>query len=464
MSLSLFVGRTYEQQLYKKFLIREPPWVMVITGPIGSGKSRLLRRLFEQTTTSNILVVKLDFTAETLRTDPLTLLRDLADQVKDSCNSREFDEFRNALKEGRHKLLNSKSSRITRISQTLRLGDAAKAEGVKLDIGAAEDISWQDIYHQVRGMVTEAFYALMNTFSPNQLVIMLDAYEWLSEPAGLEVAQWVMNELIPGLHIRMGQKHRRCSVIIASRVQLQLDTIDDQDLYYHNLPMLDKAEVNRYLENIGMENPEMRERVYEITQGNALCVSIIGNLWQQPGEKPSDLSVLQENFNKRVLNKFIDDRILKRLNWPFKELTRYGVLLRSFDLPLLRAVFPEWLSEEEALERFDRLIHYPYIDELPKKRRWAFYALLRVILVEHIFSQEPEKWQDYHERALSKLSEEASHSPDWYYHTLAYCLKVDKNKNKSYWEQEAQGKDEYLHALNEAASDATLKHLLATLE
>ncbi len=468
MLLNLFVGREREQELYQEFLIRGTPWVMVIAGRIGSGKSRLLRHLSEQTP-SNILVVELDFTAETLQTDPLTLLRDLADQVKDSCNLREFNEFRNKLEEGRHKLLNSKSSRITRISQTLRLGDAAKVEGVKLDIGAAKDVSRQDIHHQVQEMVTEAFYGMIDTFglmdtsSQNQLVIMLDACEWLSEPAGVEVGKWVMDVLIPGLHRHMRGRHRQCFVVIASRVQPQLDALDEQDIQYLDLLTLDKGAVDEYLKNVGMEKSEMRECVYEITRGNALCVSIIGGMWQKPGEKPSDLSALQEEFNQLALNKFIEERILKRLNPPFKELTRYGVLLRSFDLPLLQAVFPDLFSEE-AHELFYRFTHYPYIDELPRKQRFALQELLRLILVKSIFAQEPKKWLDYHKRAISKLSEEASYSPDWYYHMLAYYLISDKKKNKSYWEQEAQGKAEYLRALDEAASDTTLKRLFVAFE
>jgi AAA ATPase domain len=401
-----FVGRTNEQQLYKKFLTRETPWVMVITGPIGSGKSRLLRRLSEQPT-SNILVVKLDFTAETLRTDPLTLLRDLADQVKDSCSSREFDEFRNALKEGRHKLLNSKSSRITRISQNLRLGDAAKAEGVKLDIAAAEDISWQDIYHQVRGMVTEAFYALMNTFSSNQLVIMLDAYEWLSEPAGLEVGQWVMNELIPGLHRRMRRKNRQCFFVMASRVEPQLDVIDEQDILYLDLPMLDEDAVDEYLEHKGMQGPKLRKRVFNITHGHALSVSIIGIICEEQQEKPlseDDFPALQEEFNERASLRFVNERILERLDWPYRELTRYGILLRSFNLPLLQVVFHdlrseqgELLSEQEGLEWFDKLIRYPYI-ESQGNYRYAFHELLREVQAEKLQRGEAEKerWKFYH--------------------------------------------------------------------
>jgi hypothetical protein len=460
MPLDQFVGRKDEQQLYKKFLIRETPWVMVITGPIGSGKSRLLRRLSEQTI-SNILVVELDFTAETLRTDPLTLVRDIADLVKDFCNSREFDEFRNALEEGRRALLQHKSKKI---NQSIKMGNKAKMKGTKFNI-----VTGEDIYHQVREMVTEAFYALIDTFKLNQLVIMLDTCERLSEPEGSEVGQWVMNELVLGLHRRMQRKHRWCSVVMASRVQPQLDAIDEQDLLYHDLPMLDKEAVDEYLEHKGMQDPKLRERVFSITHGHALSVSIIGTICEELQKQgktslsEDDFPALQEEFNERASIKFVNERILQRLNTPYRELTHYGVLLRSFDLPLLQAVFSEWLSEEKALERFDQLIRYPYIESLGNYR-YAFHELLREVLAEYIFAQERKKWQTYHERALSQLSKVASHSPDWYYHTLAYYLSCDKNKNKSYWEQEAQGEAKYLLALDEAVRDATLKRLLAAVE
>jgi len=464
MAQGRFVGRNHEQEQYQEFLMQTTPWVMVITGPIGGGKSRLLRHLYELTSSKpESLVVELDFAAESLQTDPLALLRELADLVKDCCNPREFDEFKKALKEGRRKLLQQKSGKITRNYQIIRVGDGAILEGAKQDSSTAKDDPRHDVNHQVWGMVTEAFYDLIDTFSLNQLVIMLDAYEWLNERVDLEVGKWLMDELVPGLHTRMRRKHRQCSVVMASRVPPQLEVIDEPDLEYLDLPMLDKDAVHEYLKDKGMQDAEMLEWGYEITHGNALCVSIIGNLWQQQGDKPSDIPSLQEKFNKLAMNKFIDERILKRLYWPFNQLTRYGVLLRSFDLPLLLAVFPDWLSEE-AQERFNKLTHYPYIDEIPRKQRYAFFELLRVVLGEIIFAQEPIKWQTYHERALSKLSEKATHSPDWYYHTLASCLISDRNKNKLYWEQEAQGKVEYLHALNEAVNDTILKRLLVTIE
>jgi len=327
----------------------------------------------------------------------------------------------------------------------------------------SEDVALREIRHQMRELATEAFYLQIKTFTLERLVMMLDACEWLSEPEGIEVGQWILNELIPEMHTRIRQKDRRCSVIMFSRVQPRLDVIKGQDQRRLTLPMLGKAEVYQYLEHMGMHDSDLRQRVYEVTHGHALCVSIIGDFWQQreAQKEPftiADLPELQvQEFSEIALMRFTNERVLRQLKPPFKELTQYGVLLRSFDLPLLRTVFPELLPEPEALERFNQLIHYPYI-ESRGNYRYAFLELLREALAEVTQRERPEEWKGCHKRALDYLTEVSPHSPDWYYHLLAY----DEKQGLEAWQQAIQearesGKREYSSALLQAALDKALK-------
>src|SRR5258707_2336527 len=293
--------------------------------------------------------------------------------------------------------------------------------------------------------------------------MMLDSCEWLSEPEGIEVGQWVLDELIPEIHTRIRQKGRQCPVVMFSRLQPRLDVIKGQDQRRLTLPMLGKAEVDHYLEHMGMRDAELRQRVYEVTHGHALCVSIIGDFWQQreAQEQPltlADLPELQgQEFSEIALMRFTNERVLRQLKPPFKELTQYGVLLRSFDLPLLRTVFPELLPEPEALERFNQLIRYPFI-ESRGNYRYAFHELLREALPEETQKEDPEAWKGYHKRALDFLTKVSFHSPDWYYHLLAY----DEKQGLEAWQQAIQearesGKREYNGALLQAALDKALK-------
>jgi len=161
-----------------------------------------------------------------------------------------------------------------------------------------------------------------------------------------------------------------------------------------------------------------------------------------------------------LTHKDIFKRLLKS---PLDELTRYGVLLRRFNLPLLQAVFREWLPEPEARTRFEQLITYPHVEPLGNFN-YVFHILLREVLAGYIRVQEHEKWRHYHQLALAFLKSElaqASTSPDWYYHLLA----CDEAQGVSYWNEIiTREPQEYINALREMARDKTLKLTLATMQ
>ncbi len=181
MPEALFVGRERETDLYKKFLLRETPWALIIIGLGGIGKSTLLHRLAEYTlaesTLSKTRVVILDFADEELRNDPLKLLEKLTNDTANYCDLQQIDDdFKNTLQQNFDQLAQLSSERAqTGVSET---GDPALRE----------------IRHQMRELAAEGFYAQIKTFKLDRLVVMLDTCEWLSEPEGVEIGQWVLNE------------------------------------------------------------------------------------------------------------------------------------------------------------------------------------------------------------------------------------------------------------------------------
>ncbi|GAC1656918.1 MAG: hypothetical protein NVS4B7_01520 [Ktedonobacteraceae bacterium] len=453
--LNPFVGRKQEQQLYQRMLTQANPWVLIITAQGGNGKSTLLSHLVAQTP-HNISIALLNFANESLRSDSLKILAELSWKFASSCNAQRVNAFKKTLQESHNRL--SELSR--QMSQTIHVEKEANLHGAHLSMSSSDAATLRVQYHHVRETVTEALYAQLLTFSPKQLVIMLDTCEWLSEPEGLEVGQWVMNEQLPGIHERMIQRHRQCSVVIASRMPLTLTVIQKQDCYPLTLPMLEQAAVDDYLKTIGMQDTMLRQRVYDITHGHALCVSIIGILWQEQGDQPlalADLPQLQKKFSEQALLEFIQERLDKRLKTPFRELTRYGVLLRSFNLPMLQAVFPELLLEAGALDIFHQLLRYPYI-ESRGNQHYAIHDLLREIQAVDIEEQQPGKWREYHKRALDYFTQTAFHSPDWYYHAIAY----DEEQGISHWWDAVQtarnrGERDNCALLLQAAGDGILR-------
>ena len=453
-----FVGRKQEQKVYQHLLAQSHPWVLLITGQGGNGKSTLLRHLAEQTP-QEIPVVTLNFANNELRTDPLKVLEELSWKLASFCEKRRVSAFDKALREGRDRL----TELSKQMNQFINVGNEASLQGAQLDMHSTDAAAMRQQRQQVRDNVTKALYEQTLTYIPARLVLMFDTCEWLSEPEGREAGSWVLDHLLPGLYERLQARRHSCLAVLASRMQPDLHVIERQDCYSLPLPMLDQPAVEDYLIALGMEDAAMRQRIYEVTHGHALCVSIIGTLWQkqgEPGNQPftlADLPQLQEKFNERALLEFIRDRLSSRLNTPFRELTRYGVLLRSFNLPMLQAVFPELLPEANALDIFQQLISYPYI-EARGNQHYAIHDLLREIQAVEIREQQPDKWQAYHEQALTYLSQHEPRSVDIYYHAIAY----DEDEGMSNWWKAVEtarnrGERDVCGALLQVADDGTLE-------
>ena len=456
MSLNLFVGHKRELQQYQAFLTRENPWVLIIRGLGGSGKSTLLDELERQTSRDDTCVVRIDFAQETLREDCLTFLEEVSDRVAPHCDFDRNYELKKSIKTGRleiGKRIASGSTTIENLEQSINAGADAEISKATLNIDVSE-ANRQETRRQMREIAKDKFYAQMRTFGKQRLVIMLDTCEWLNEETSeAEAARWAGTELIKGLSSRMHNQSKACYVVMTSRVRLQLEDINKVEM---TLKMLDRAEVNQYLEAMEVNDPVIQDYIYNMTYGHPHSIAIISDIWEENWDRPlsaADLPRLRGLFYERAIEDIVDKDVLKRLlKSPLDALTRYGVLLRRFNLPLLQAVFQEWLPEPEAGNRFSQLIRYPHVESLGDFN-YVFHKLLREILAGYIQVQEPEKWRRYHQLALNFLTQASLRTPDWYYHLLA----CDEEKGVSYWNEiKASEPREYIDALKEAACDKTL--------
>src|SRR5215467_4703712 len=467
-----FVGRTHELERYQKFLTRDTPWILIIRGLGGSGKTALLSE-FEKQTPRDTCVVTLDFAQKTLREDYLTFLENISQQVEPYCDAERTVEFRKSIASGRleiGKRVAGSKTEIGEIKQGITAGSDVEIHDTGLTIDIME-AKIQETRHQMREMAREKFYAQMKTFAKERLVIMLDTCEWLNEKtAEAEAARWAGTELIKGLRTRMQNRGKACFVVMTSRLPLQLEGINVGEQEELRLKMLDRASTNQYLEAIEVHDPAIQGYIYNMTYGHPHSLAVIRNIWEDQWDMPltnADLPRLKSLFYERAMQDVIDRDILQRLlKSPLDVLTHYGVLLRRFNLPLLQAVFHEWLPDSEANRRFNQLIRYPHVESLGDFN-YVFHRLLREILAGYIRVQEPEKWKYYHKLALDflTLQKKSSHppkySPDSYYHLLAF----DEAEGVSYWNTIRTSESvEYMEALREAARDKTLQLTLAAMQ
>ena len=446
-----FVGRENEQKEYWDFIAgkSDEPWLLVISGLGGIGKSMLLNTLYQQTlerhAPPDTFAILLNFDTGTstelplqtdsrrlgsslqtrspqpdasLRTDPLLFLNELTHLLRPHCDSEQFKAFTETLQKGRIQLAQFKEG-VEQSSQSF-----TREHGMQPPSDARQKIRFAEleVNRQVRESVTEAFYRQVDTFQPERLVIMLDTCELLNDSGSWIFSNWLINEFLPELHSRMWRKP--CFVVMASRIPPDSEVIDEYDQQHLVLSMLEESAVDAYLERMGMLDPSLRQSVYKITRGHALCVAIIGQFYQNIGQEALqaiDTSVLQTEFDENASLELINERILNKLDNPFKDLTQYGVLLRIFTLPLLRTVFPELLPEANAKEIFDQFIRYPYI-ESRGNYRYAFHELIREVLAKNTQKNDLARWKQFHKRVLDYYTarESSFHSMDWYYHNLSY--------------------------------------------
>jgi len=474
MSLDAFVGRTRELERYQKFLGKDTPWVLIIRGLGGSGKSTLLAEL-EKQTPRDTCVVTLDFAQKSLREDYLTFLENISQQVEPYCDAERTVDFRKSIAAGRleiGKRIAGGNTEIGGITENMTVGNDTTASNVAFNVEAGEasaEAAIQVTRHEMREMARAKFYAQMKTFTKKRLVIMLDTCEWLNEKTA-EAARWAGTELIIGLRKSLHDQGKECFVVMVGRVPLELEGINKAEWDQLILKMLDRLEVNQYLAEMEVHDPAIQDYIYNLTHGHPHSLAVIHDIWEEEWDGPihtADLRKLKGLFYERALQDVVDKDVLRHLlKSPLDKVTRYGVLLRRFNLPLLRAVFLEWLPEAEAINRFNELIRYPHVESLGNFN-YAFHMLLREILAGYIRVQEPDKWRRYHKLALDfltlqgELSQGPLRPPDYYYHLLA----CNEEQGVSYWNDiKTRAPQEYIDALKDAARDKTLQLTLATMQ
>ena len=88
-----FVGRKKERDTYQQILRAAcDPWMLLVSGQGGIGKSRLLRQLQEETP-ADVHVGLLDFANEYLRVETLQVAEDLARLLRPMAGEASFQAF-----------------------------------------------------------------------------------------------------------------------------------------------------------------------------------------------------------------------------------------------------------------------------------------------------------------------------------------------------------------------------------
>jgi tetratricopeptide (TPR) repeat protein len=419
---SPFVGRDDHRNAYQQMLRPgNGPWMLLITGQGGNGKSRLLRQV-QAETPDGIQTGLLDFANEYLRTDALSAAEAVGDCLEPLVDAASFRAFRQEALAGRKRLAEMQLS----LSQQITVNANADAQGLAQSMNTGGAVN--EMRKQVERMTTGALLEMARGARGRPLALLLDTCEWFHEPGSQDVGVW-LKDTLPRLRERLGGALR---VVAAGREGLER-LFPFEGSAQRKLLLLAPSELENYLQQIGMGDAATRQAVYAMTSGHPLCASIVAQVWLERPFGPADLPAFQGEFSDLAVTQWVSERVLDRLQPPYNDLARYGVLLRSFDLPLLRAVFPELLDSGDQV--FRRLTAYSFIVRLAGGR-FTFHDLLRQVQAGYLRRQMPERWQGYHRRALRFLEPQREEvfgwqvrPADYYYHLLA----LDEEAATSAW-------------------------------
>jgi hypothetical protein len=332
-STTPFVGRDDHRAAYQQMRRGgNGLWIMLITGQGGNGKSRLLRQL-QAETPGGIQTGLLDFANEYLRTDALSAAEAMGDCLEPLVDAASFRAFRQEALAGRKRLAEMQLA----LRQEIKIEAGAQAQGLSQNINTGGAVN--EMRKQVERMTTDALLEMARGARGRPLTLLLDTCEWFHEPGSQDVGVW-LKDALPRLRERLGGALR---VVAAGREGLER-LFPFEGSAHQKLLLLAPPELESYLQAIGMGDAATRQAVYAMTRGHPLCASIVAQVWLERPFGPTDLPAFQGEFSDLAVTQWVSERVLDRLQPPYDDLARYGVLLRSFDLPLLRAVFPELLD------------------------------------------------------------------------------------------------------------------------
>jgi len=474
---AFFIGREAEIAQYQEFLQQEQQWILLLTGMPGIGKSSLQEHLCDLQL-FNTITLYLNFADQSLQFDRLRLLEDISAGIGPSYDAQTAEHFQQVIQKERKQLIQRSSERLNNLKEALQQTMPLTIN--QLQAKVATEAAEKEDEDQALERVSQALWAQLRTIATDnrRLVVMFDTCEWLEMPGRETVFTWLKETFLQQLHDYTG-----CHVILASRSPSKLAIDLQQYTSEMRLAMLEEEAVDQFLQAHAIPQ-KARHDIMQLTHRHPLCFRIIYYLLQEElsegkislqeldrtgtllplhssDETASEeigLEGLRNKYSAQMLVELVQERLDRRLPSPLREWTHYGVLLRNFNLPVLKAVFPEMVEHYDTAAFFQTFTSAPHVLETDHNGTFTLHELLREVLVKNIRDQEPEKWNLYHQRASNYYKSRPE--PENYLH-FYHDIALNEEKGLDSWESalkkqlQSASRDHVFSLLN-AAHDKAL--------
>ena len=397
-TIDSFKGREDEKELFDFLLKRDEKWLLLFTGVSGIGKSTLLNWLIEnRCAPGNIPYAKFDF--EKIRVDfksyyeySLFLLDDVYRCIKPYLAHENIRKYEKKVEEI------SKPSDQKRIL-FLQIFTGSSSQLLHEDAGS--------IYENNAIRRLDAFFdCLEEDLQKLTVVFLCDTFEKASD----EKRQWIFE-----FWRKFRDRGIALKVVIAMQEMASLSGIWGEALR-HQLDNLSEGDIDTLFIERGVTDAGYRTKIYqEISHGHPLITNFAIELWRKSiaaGKPIKATDIPQEIYGQEKAVKWLNERMIERLEPSIQKIARWGVLLRSFDLEIINSLILQGEKELEFKE-FEQFRELSFIEKSSPDEQvwpsspdeqvwpWHFHNFMRKVMKKDFIETNSGKYEAFSERAYA---------------------------------------------------------------
>ncbi len=445
----IFIGRSHELRIFLEHVLQpEDPLYNIISiyGDGGVGKSTLLNRYNEEANAPGYKEYCLTAFVDERQATPASMMERFAEQLHMRA------EFRRALqryKDALRKLHNEQETMEDAVLQHAPDFAGAAVEGVPfvgpllregLKLGTSQALSrYRHIQHDAEhlddpiGDLTRAFVSELNHIADAQVtlsgqwtrrrhrvLLFFDTFEQLAE----EAAPWLLD------HFLTADISNSVVLIVAGRLPIErslpldpkrwLPYRDNNVLHSFSLNSFTEAETRAYLEQRGITDPGHIHRLWQLSRGLPLYLSL---LTANPQHEVDPAADVVANFLRWIPE---HEEIKRRL---ILDAALFTLPFNQDDLSALA-----YIPERDRYSLYHWLIKQPFVRHSTQDGHYSYHELAEDLFSRHLFQASPNTYYTTR-RALSEHytlrieqlhwhTKEVYQSDEWLQLTLALAQQL----------------------------------------
>jgi len=380
--------------------------LLAVKGNSGAGKSFLLRYLCERVCPGlGWMPVSITFSPYGVPS-----FRSILDQLEDTlCRSpflpRDAIEAYRARRDQHVRTFDEYRTTVA-VNQNMSAISGGSIDGT----GQSVEISNQlhDRERHLRSELLRALSELCDVVT-QPVCILVDGYERLAE-ADSELTAWLFEEALP----RLAARSSHPITAIECGWHYPQTSNAAHNVWRCELQDFSETDIANYLRTravLGMDasipvgsDQELVAACWEVTLGHPLFLDLACTYLLEFPELERTAERLRSArplLDDEARVSYLTDRILNRLDEPYRQLLERGVVLRTFDKASLQALLPAGMDLSDS--NYDRFLDYPFINraaDVEQFGRRSFHPLVRRVRLAAL--------RHHHPDTLEKLQYAAS--------------------------------------------------------